>query len=204
MLHDFLDSPHIYNWMVFPDFWTWTYETILYCHKNKIILNVKPHPNQILESEKIVSEFKDIFKDSSFINWLPATINNSKIFKQKPSLIISVYGSIAAEATFMKIPVLLAGDHPAINFKIANTAINKKNYFKLLSNPKLNNVGSRKNAILFTALHHRNVFEKKNLPLFHFLNKPAKDLHEYIELLTKKNSIKYIDNSISKIQDELD
>ena len=89
------------------------------------------------------------FKDSSFINWLPATINNSQIFKQKPSLIISVYGSITAEATFMKIPVLLAGDHPAINFKIANTARDKKNYFKLLSNLKLNKLGSRKNAILF-------------------------------------------------------
>ena len=204
MLHDFFDSPHCYNWMIFPDFWTWTYETLLYCHRNQILLNIKPHPNQRLASKKIVNEFKERFKDSSFINWLPSSINNSKIFKKKPSLIISVYGSITAEATFMKIPVLLAGDHPAINFNIANTAINKKNYFQLLSNLKLNKLGSRKNAILFTALHHKNVFEKKNLPLFHFLNKSSEDLHYYIELLSKKNSIKYIDKSISKIQDELD
>ena len=136
-------------------------------------MNIKPHPNQRSASKKIVNNIKEHFKDSSFINWLPSTINNSKLFKQKPSLIISVYGSITAEAIFMKIPVLLAGDHPAINFNIANTAISKENYFKLLSNLKLNKLGSRKNAILFTALHYQNVFEKKNLPLFHFLNKSS-------------------------------
>ena len=67
MLHDFFDSPHIYNWMIFPDFWTWTYETLLYCHRNKIILNIKPHPNQRLASKKIVNEFKENFKDSSLL-----------------------------------------------------------------------------------------------------------------------------------------
>ena len=74
MLHDFFDSPHCYNWMIFPDFWTWAYETFLYCHKNQIILNVKPHPNQRLDSKKIVNEFKLYFKDSTFINWLPPTM----------------------------------------------------------------------------------------------------------------------------------
>ena len=56
----------------------------------------------------------------------------------------------------------------------------------------------------FTALHHRNVFEKKNLALFHFLNKSTNDLDEDIELLTQKNSIKYIDKSIYRIQNEIE
>ena len=44
--------------------------------------------------------------------------------------------------------------------------------------------------------------KKKNLPLFHLLDKAPGDLDEEIEILKQKSSIKYIDKSISRIQDE--
>ena len=57
--------------------------------------------------------------------------------------------------------------------------------------------------LFFLPLFIIEMFLKKNLPLFHLLNKGPADLDKEIELLTK-NSIKYIDKSIYKIHNEIE
>ena len=80
MLHDFFDSPHIYQWSLFPDFWTWAYETVRFCSINKILTFVKPHPNQSPESQEVVLKLYELFAESPYINWIPKEVRNIDIF----------------------------------------------------------------------------------------------------------------------------
>ena len=62
-----------------------------------------------------------------------------------------------AECAFNKFPILLAGDHPAINFDLGITAKSKAQYFQVISNPNPYNLDKASiNSVLFTALHHKN------------------------------------------------
>ncbi|WP_413295650.1 hypothetical protein [Synechococcus sp. MIT S9452] len=162
LLHDFFDAPHSYDWMLFTDFWTWATDTIEFCIKHQIPLVIKPHPNQINESAKVVEKLKNQFKTSGLVQWIPAEIPNSTIFHHKPLFILSVYGSVAAEAACFGLKVLLAGDHPGINFKIAHTALTKEDYWDCLRNPEKVINGSVEEAIYFTAIHNKNIFLNSN------------------------------------------
>ena len=155
MLHDFFDSPHIYQWLLFPDFWDWAIQSINFCEKNKINIVIKPHPNQLPENQVALKHLKQIFSTSNYVEWIPKEINTFDIFKSKPRAILSAYGSVAAEATYYNLPVLLAGDHPGINFSIGTVPSTRAEYFNYLLNSKSMKAGNKEDAILFTALHHK-------------------------------------------------
>lgn len=160
LLHDFFDAPHSYKWIIFEDFWAWATETIEFCSRNRIPLVIKPHPNQSPASIEVTKKLKAQYREYDFIEWIAPTIGNSAIFAQKPKLILTVFGSVAPEAAYCKLKVLLAGDHPAINFAIGYTAKSKKDYWNQLLNIDNIDQGSRKASIYFTALHNKNIFLK--------------------------------------------
>ena len=199
-LHDFFDAPHIYQWMLFNDFWEWCYETLQFCDSHEIPIFVKPHPNQIEESKVVTKKMQNYFDNSKWIYWLDPKIPNVNIFKKNPSIIVSVYGSISAEACFSKQKVLLAGDHPAINFKVGFTAKTKESYFNTIKNPKQISRGTPSEAIYFTALHCKNIFASQNDSLWSHLS--LNSLHDTIKI----NSIEsqnYINLMTSKLIDDL-
>ena len=159
MLHDFYDSPHLYRHILFPDFITWAEETIEFCINNNISLNIKPHPNEIEESAQAVNSLKEKYKDSK-VTWMCKQTPNSQIFQAKPSLVITAYGSVMAEAAYKEISVLLCGDHPGINFNIGFNPRDKKEYFKYIKDHRNAYPERKDEAILFTALHCKNIYLK--------------------------------------------
>ena len=204
MLHDFFDSPHIYQWLLFSDFWGWAYETMNYCAKNNIPILVKPHPNQLPENQAVIKTLQDSFCKYKFIHWISKDIQNSTLFKQVPKLIISGYGSVAAEATYCEIPVLLAGDHPGINFNVAKVARSKHEYFNYLSDPSKIKAGDASDAIFFTALHHKDSFtKKKDYSIINSLGINLTDFSCNYSAYQSAESINILDTMISNLLAEI-
>ena len=199
LLHDFFDSPHAYDWMLFDDFWSWAYESITFCVQNQIPLVIKPHPNQLPESAIVASELQDQFRDYDLVEWLSPSIPNSVIFNQCPKLIVSVYGSVAAEATYCSQPVLLAGDHPGINFNIGFTAKTKFDYWQSLQHPESIPIGSARDAIYFTALHNKNIFSHKNDSLWTHEGIDDKTTESNPEILNTEHVNSYVSKMTKKL-----
>lgn len=128
-LHDFFDSPHVYNWMLFPDFLEWLTFTIKIADKNNLKLFIKPHPNQISNSVSVVSDIKQRFPNSVFLS---TGITNKQLVEAGMVCGISVYGTVAHELAFLGIPVICCGDHPHINFDFCHTAKTTDEYTQLL------------------------------------------------------------------------
>lgn len=202
-LHDFFDSPHHYDWMLFDDFWSWAYETIEFCIQQQISLVIKPHPNQLPESAEIVLQLQERFEYVPLIQWIPALTPNAAIFDQNPKLILSVYGSVAAEAAYCRQRILLAGDHPAINFKIGFTARTKSDYWSTLKYPETISIGNRRDAILFTALHYKNSLVKENDSLWTHEGIDFTVAEKNPEVLRTKSANNYISKMTKKLLKEV-
>ena len=99
---------------------------------------------------------------SEEVLWIDKSQKNSSLFKSNPALLVSMYGSVAAEATYAGVPVLLAGDHPGINFEVGYTATSKKEYFEYLGFYRQAREGKKEDAINFTAQHYYNNFAKRS------------------------------------------
>lgn len=160
MLHDFFDASNIYRWKIFNNFYEWATGTISFCIENNIPIAIKPHPAQIDESENVVKRLKQMHQMKNEVVWIDKSQKNSSLFKSEPALLVSMYGSVAAEATYAGVPVLLAGDHPGINFEIGYTARDKKEYYEYLRQYKQAKKGRKEEAINFTAQHYYNNFVK--------------------------------------------
>lgn len=134
-LHDFFDSPHIYSWMLFTDFYDWTTYTLNFIQKNDLNIAIKPHPNQTEESRKVIEDLKMIYKN---IQWIEPTISNSVIFKSRIKFGISVYGTVLHELAYHGKNPICAGDNPHAAFNFVHTPSSIKSYeIMILENEKL-------------------------------------------------------------------
>ena len=204
MLHDFFDSPHAYQWLLFPDLWDWAYETISFCANQSIELVVKPHPNQLPENLLIIEKLHDIFSSFESIKWAPKETSNAKLFSECPLGVISAYGSVAAEATYAGIPMILTGDHPGIKFSIANVAQSKRDYFHLIVNPHKIKKGSKHEAILFTALHYAHALSPSlQTPLLCELTTLLNKAENKLDALRNINTIQKIDQVVKQLALEI-
>ena len=198
-LHDFFDSPHAYEWMLFIDFWDWSYSTLSFCVQNGIEISVKPHPNQVPGNQEAISALMNIFSDTSLINWLDDDISSAEILSQGPSLIITACGSIAPEATYANTRVLLAGDHPGLNFNVGYVPNNKHDYFKIVKNPNLINIGSKEEAVYLTALHYSPTYLGSNQSILSKLSLSYKDIANNSQMYRTKEAVAHIDSEIAKL-----
>ena len=129
-LPNFVDEPHCYGNLVFNDFYEWIVETIEYLKNIKPIkLAIKIHPNSLYASEIFTNELKDKYSD---IIWLEKNVSNTLIFKNKPKLVISPYGTILHEAAYHGIISIAAGINPYMSYNFVFTPSTKKEYFNLL------------------------------------------------------------------------
>lgn len=206
MLHSFFDSPHIYKDMVFPDFYEWCLQTFEFMQRTKMYekynIVVKPHPNRIEGEDSIIDQ---LVKNYPFITCLNGDESNKKIIDSKPSAILTVYGTVTAEFSFVGIPVITCGDNPTSSFNFSFQANNKEEYFNLLTNvDKLTVTDEMKKEVSIFAY-------------MYFLHQPTVSFSEYPfkrfsrrihggEFIKRINNFSYnkfkmiVDNSLIKIQ----
>jgi hypothetical protein len=200
-LHDFFDSAHIYRWHVFESHYDWAVKTIDYLVLHGLTLHIKPHPNGIPESNLVVKELKGRYLSNSLVKWLDSNITNQSIFAQKPSLAISVYGSVAAEAAYAGIPCLMAGDHPGASFNIALTSTSQEDYFKHLLEPPRVTGSEKKEAIEYIAAHNQKIYARKGCSLWSYLGKSPSYVDENPHLLKDTDAESYIREECSRLID---
>ena len=174
MLHDFLDSPHVYRWMLFADFWDWATQTIDYCIMEGLPLAVKPHPNSV-ESNGTAERLRQKYSKSENVDWISPKITNSIIFAQKPDLIVSAYGYVLMEAAYKGIPGLVTGDYPGINFDIARQPNDRGEYFKALKSFRDIRSGKRDDAIILNALIANTAKKNNNMHLMSKFSRSRKE-----------------------------
>jgi len=201
LLHDFLDSPHIYRSMIFNDFWSWANETIEFCLSRQQRIIIKSHPGELPESSQVTKNLSKLFVNHDDVIFIEPSIPTGFIFKAKPKLIVSVYGSVATEAACNELPVLLAGDHPAIHYNIGSTARTKEEYFQLLSHPEMVSRGNKKAAIDYTAKRYKYVFAKEMDSLATHFNINLNNYDQ--QILKSKPIISYVDKMSKIIIEEL-
>jgi hypothetical protein len=128
-LHDFYDSMYNYGDLVFCDFLSWVEYTIMILEKYKIPFYLKPHPNQIEDSAKVVD---NLIKKFPSIKILSSKITNKQLVDGGIKAGISMYGTVAHELTYMGIPVILSAQNPHSSYDFCFEAKSKDEYENLI------------------------------------------------------------------------
>ncbi|HVW73744.1 MAG TPA: hypothetical protein VHC39_08900 [Rhizomicrobium sp.] len=130
-LHDFYDSPHIYRWMVFQDFWDWACATIEILQGAGLPFVLKPHPSQRAESSRELERLKHKYPGVRFVS---SDVSNRQLVDGGMACAVTVYGSVAAEMAYMGVPSISCGDNPHASFDAFHLARDREEYSRLLSN----------------------------------------------------------------------
>lgn len=155
-LHDFYDSPHIYSWSLFPDFYEWICFTIETLNHNNIPFFIKAHPNQIDLSSEVTAELQAKYPH---LRWLPPSITNKKLVKAGMRCAITVYGTVAHEMAFLGTPVITCGDNPHISFDFCKNATSLEEYRHLLATLdtlKFDRAQMKTQSLMFYYMHNMN------------------------------------------------
>lgn len=153
-LHDFYDSPHIYPGMIFNDFWEWVCFTIEILKSQNINFFIKPHPNQIALSDKVLDLLRDKYPDAK---WLSPNISNIKLSTSGIACGITVFGTIAHELAFLGVPSIACAQHPHHAFDFCKTPKNKeqyKNFLQELTTVSLSKDQMRYQSLAFYYMHN--------------------------------------------------
>jgi hypothetical protein len=129
-LHDFYDSPHIYPGLIFSDFWQWADRTLTVLATAGQKIFVKPHPNQVNESQSVVEELMARHPEATL---LPAQATNSALAAAGMACGVTMYGTVAHELAYLGIPVIAAGGNPHMAFAFCHTARSLPEYDALLA-----------------------------------------------------------------------
>jgi len=128
-LHDFYDSPHVWDEMIFDDFWEWVTLTIERLDKLKVSYYIKPHPNQIKLSDHAINLIKNKYPNA---RWLSDEVNNKKLVEAGLRMGVTVFGSVAHELAYLGVPSICAAKHAHSSFDFCKTAKTKAEYLQLL------------------------------------------------------------------------
>lgn len=153
-LHDFFDSPHVYEDFLFPDFWEWVTFTIDSLENNNIKFYIKPHPNQINGNEEIIEKLKTQYKN---VNFLSSDISNMSLVKNNISCVITAYGTVGAELAYFGVPSITCASHTYHSFSFSRTARSVHEYKNFLNNPSycaLTKEEMKKESLIFNYMHN--------------------------------------------------
>jgi len=150
-MHSLLDSPHVFGNFIFPDFYEWYKYLSKISYKTDYDWYIKPHPNYPEEEQLI----RNLIKNDKNIKLLDSKANNLDLVKQGLSYALTVFGSCAAELSYLGVKVINAHLHnPHIKYKFSYSAKNLLDY---------------ENKILNFKKMKLN-FDKKELYEYHFMN----------------------------------
>jgi hypothetical protein len=133
-LHDFYDSPHVWEEMIFDDFWEWLTLTINRLDELNISYYIKPHPNQIKLSDHAIHMIKNKYPH---VRWLNDEVNNKKLVEAGLRFGVTVFGSIAHELAYLGVPSICAAKHAHSSFSFCMTAKTKAEYLQFLGDMRL-------------------------------------------------------------------
>jgi hypothetical protein len=156
-LHDFFDSPHCYRWMIFQDFWVWATFTLNLARRAGIKVFVKPHPNQIADSESVVRDLKARYPEAV---WLSAATSNLQLAQAGMVCAVTIYGTVAHEMAYLGIPCIAAGHNPHISFGFCHTARDRDEYRRLILEHRdlpRSAQGFRRESLEFYVMHNLTV-----------------------------------------------
>jgi len=207
-LHDFFDSPHVYKSMIFLDFLEWIEFTIKIFEENNIPYFLKPHPNQIGDSAKVIEMLKNKYPKARFLS---TKITNKQLVSSGMKIGISVYGTVAHELVYMGIPIILCGDNPHSSYSFCYEARTKDEYsslirdyldLKLISNAK-------REVASFYYMHSLNKSEDKlkllqylsELRNFNFENKKDIEYNVLHQRIKENKEFKIFINQLKNIND---
>ena len=109
LLHCFYDAPHIYQHMLFEDFYEWVNFVFSAVKDQKIDFVVKPHPNAKPFNKNIIEK---LTLDHPHIKILDLSVTNKHIIEEGVDLVLTVYGTSTHEYAYHDVKVMTAGDHP--------------------------------------------------------------------------------------------
>lgn len=184
MLHSFFDSPHMYEKMVFPDFLEWVHQTLDACSSDEVRSRnevfVKPHPNRFAAEDALIA---DILAQYPFAKLLAAETSNGAIAALGPACILTVHGSVAAEFSYLGVPVITCGDNPCSSFGFTFEARTKEEYAGLVRNSDMLKLSPEQRAEVgeFMFMHYlHNQPPLRSYPFERHAPHGRKESHERI------------------------
>jgi hypothetical protein len=153
-LHDFYDSPHIYDDLVFHDFWDWVTCTIEALAESGVPFFLKPHPNQVEASGDVINVLRGKYPAVSI---LPMRATNVQLAEAGMLCGVTMYGTVAHELGYLGIPTIACARHPHHAFDFCRTAKTLSDYVEMLHTPALALVDARamrEQALIFYYMHN--------------------------------------------------
>ena len=192
--HCYLDWPHRYRSMLFPDFYEQSKYILNFSNKG-YELYYKEHPNEFDPRDQMNKHFKKLFPK---IKTLPRNFSHKTIINSKPYLVVTNHGTICHEYAYFKIPVINTGDNPHINY---NFSLNPKSINELkdmiinLDKYKKKINFDKNNIHEFIYMHYEH-FKDKNKNIFRdkYFSKGNVKSH-----VTKKQNFKIFLNQKNQI-----
>lgn len=153
-LHDFYDSPHIFADLIFCDFWRWICFTIEILQESSVTFYLKPHPNQITQNDAVLAELRTKYPS---VSWLPSGVSNAQLAQAGMSCGVTMYGTVAHELAYLKIPSIGCARHPHHSFDFCRTAKTREEYKAMLESPSVLPVERnemQQQALMFYYMHN--------------------------------------------------
>lgn len=127
--HLFSDSAHIYPNFIFDTFADWLKSTVEILDANCQKFFLKPHP---LENADGIEFINSLANRSRYGNFIPSNTNNNVFLISNIKFGVSVYGTIAHELSFQRVPVISCSDNPHTSFDFNHQAKSVLGYKKLI------------------------------------------------------------------------
>ena len=159
-LHDFFDSPHIYDGMLFNDFYEWTIYTLELIKDYNLKIAIKPHPNQVKESIEVINYLKIKYSN---LFWIEPNVSNLTILNSNIKFGISLYGTVLHELAYFDKFAISAGNNPHYAFDFIRKPKDISEYKNLILNQfeTSNRLNQKKDVAIFYYMH--NVYNKEDL-----------------------------------------
>ncbi len=199
--HFFIDAPHGYgpDSIIFPDFYEWLNYLNDLSKKTDFEWYIKCHPHSKPKEDEI---FKNFIKDKSNLIEIPKYSSHLQIIKEGINCVLTVYGTIAWEYAYYKVPVITASrNNPHIKYDFCAHAKNIDEYEQMILNfDKLKLNFSEENICEFYFMH--NMYSRCNW-LFDSYEKVFKQIKGFENLPKLKFYDYWIKNADQKKNEKI-
>lgn len=162
--HCFFDSPHVMGNFFYLDFYRWLEALGKMSENLEINWYLKAHPHTLDNNLnfKILKKFENKYKNFYLLD---KDVSNIDLISEGIDLVLSVYGSVAYEFPYHKIPVLLASNECIYKKQVfCATPKNLAEYEFLIKNPdKINIDYNRDNIYEFFYSVFMNFWDPLNI-----------------------------------------
>ena len=180
--HQLGDTCNFWGTNFFPDFYEWLKFLSEFSKETDYEWYIKDHPRYLglkyIKSLDRTSELtKRLVKENNNLIYLPPDVSHNQIINEKIDFVLTIYGTIAFEYAYFKIPVILATKNcPTYNYSFNIRPSNTDEYKKILKNLKKIKLKIREKEVL-EYFFMRYIYNDYNI----FFDK-------YGDFLNKKNN----------------